>query len=203
MEKPAITDTPIHPLLERRWSSRAFADKPVPKAVLRSLLEAARWSASAFNEQPWRFMIATKEDEAAYAQILDCLTESNQRWAGNAPVLMLVFVYTTFSVDGSPLRTALYDAGLAVQNMVVQATAHDLSVRQMAGIQLDLIREVYHIPENVVPVTGIAIGYRGDPESLIERLRAREQEPRTRKALTEIVFSGDWGHPADEVLSNE
>ncbi|MDX1991245.1 MAG: nitroreductase family protein [bacterium] len=193
MQKPAVTDYPIHPLLEQRWSPRAFADTPIPHDTLMSLFEAARWSASTFNEQPWRFIVATKDQPEAYEKIFKCLNEGNQRWAGNAPVLMLTLAVTTFAVDGSPIRTALYDVGLAVQNLIVQATSHELVVRQMAGILIDRIREVYALPEHVVPVTGLAVGYRGDPDILIERLRTRELEPRTRKPLADLLIGTEWG----------
>lgn len=202
MEKPAETRTPIHPLLAARWSPRAYADTPVPQEILLSLLEAARWSASAFNEQPWRFIIATKAQPEAFAKALSCLSESNQRWAGSAPVLMFTFAALTHAVNGSPIRTALYDVGLAVQNMVVQASAHQLAVRQMAGIDLDKVRQVYAVPENFVPITGLALGYRGEPDMLDEKLREREMQPRTRKPLNELVFDGEWGISAVLVQPN-
>lgn len=197
MEKPAQTAVPIHPLLSHRWSPRAFAATPVPPEVLLSLLEAARWSASSFNEQPWRFIIATQQQPEAFASAVACLSDSNKRWAPHAPVLIFTFAVLHHAADGSPIRTAHYDLGLAVQNLVVQASAHGLVVRQMAGIHLDKIREIYHVPEGVAPMTALAVGYRGDPEQLVDPLREREAQPRTRRPLADLVFQGEWGQTAD------
>src|SRR5438093_6095624 len=89
MEKPAATLHPIHELLTRRWSPRAFADRAVEPEKLRSILEAGRWAPSSFNEQPWSYIVATKDDRAEFDRLLGCLVEFNQGWAQAAPVLMI------------------------------------------------------------------------------------------------------------------
>ena len=193
MEKLAETQYPIHDLLRRRWSPRAFSSRPVEPDKLRSLWEAARWSPSSYNEQPWSFIVATKEDEAEYARLLSCLVEGNIEWAQLAPVLMVSVARLSFEDDGKPNRHAFHDVGLAVANLIVQATALGLVVHQMAGILPDKIRKLYGIPEGYEAVAGIALGYPGDPQSLPEGLRKRELAPRERKPLTEFVFSGSWG----------
>ena len=193
MEKPAVTQYPIHELLRRRWSPRAFSSRPVEPHTLRSLLEAARWAPSSYNEQPWSFIVATKEDEAEYARLLSCLVEGNIQWAQHAPVLMVSVAKLHFDENGERNRHALHDVGQAVANLIVQATALGLVVHQMAGIFPDKIRELYGIPEGYEAVAGIALGYPGDPQSLPEGLRQRELAPRVRKPLTEFVFSGRWG----------
>jgi len=193
MEKPAETHYPIHDLLRRRWSPRAFSDRRVDSAVMRSLLEAARWAPSSYNEQPWSFIVATKDAPAEFARLLSCLVEGNIKWAQHAPVLMVSVARLTFEDDGKPNRHAFHDVGLAVANLIVQATALGLVVHQMAGIFPEKIRELYGIPEGYEAVAGIALGYPGDPQSLPEELRKRELPPRERKPLTEFVFSGGWG----------
>src|ERR1043166_8987154 len=89
MEKLADTTYPIEPLLKQRWSPRAFAARPVEIDKLLSLWEAARWSASCTNQQPWYFIVATKDDQTEYARLLSCLRENNQMWASQAPVLLV------------------------------------------------------------------------------------------------------------------
>jgi len=193
MEKPAVTQYPIHELLRRRWSPRAFSSRPVEPDTLRSLLEAARWAPSSYNEQPWSFIVATKEDEAEYARLLSCLVEGNIQWAQHAPVLMVSVAKLHFDENGERNRHALHDVGQAVANLIVQATALGLVVHQMAGILPEKVRALYGVPEQYEPVAGIALGYPGDPQSLPEGLRQRELAPRVRKPLTEFVFSGRWG----------
>ena len=193
MEKPAETQYPIHDLLRRRWSPRAFSDRRVDPAIMRSLLEAARWAPSSYNEQPWSFIVATKDDPVEFGRLLSCLVEGNIQWAQHAPVLMVSVARLSFEDDGKPNRHAFHDVGLAVANLIVQATALGLVVHQMAGIFPDKIRELYGIPEGYEAVAGIALGYPGDPQSLPEGLRKRELAPRERKPLTEFVFTGRWG----------
>jgi nitroreductase len=193
MEKPADTHYPIHELLKRRWSPRAFSDRPVEPDTLRSLLEAARWAPSSFNEQPWSFIVATKDDPVEFGRLLSCLVEGNIQWAQHAPVLMVTVARLSFEDDGKPNRHAFHDVGQAAANLTVQATALGLFVHQMAGILPDKVRALYGVPDQYEPVAGIALGYPGDPQSLPERLRQRELAPRERRPLPEFVFSGRWG----------
>lgn len=193
MEKPADTRFPIHELLGRRWSPRAFAERPVEAEKIQRLLEAARWASSCFNEQPWAFIVATVNRPAEYAQVLKCLVDGNQIWAKRAPLLMITAAKLHFDHNGQTNPHAFHDVGLAVGNLVVQATSMDLVVHQMAGILPESIREYFSLPTGYKPVTGLAIGYSGDLTTLPEEIREREQAPRSRKALQEFVFSETWG----------
>ncbi len=193
MEKPAETGHPIHELLARRWSPHAFAERAVEREKLLSLLEAARWAPSSYNEQPWAFLVATKDNAEEYERLLSCLVEGNQAWAKTAPVLMLSVAKLNFDRGGRPNPHAWHDVGLAAMSLVVQAMAHDLFVHQMAGIVPDKARELYRIPEGWAPVAGLALGYYGDAKSLPDRLRQRETAPRSRKPLESFVFTGGWG----------
>jgi nitroreductase len=201
VEKPAKTQYPIHELLRRRWSPRAFSNRMVEPDSLRSLLEATRWAPSSYNEQPWSFLVATKQDPAEHARLLSCLVEGNIQWAQHAPVLMVSVARLAFEENGKPNRHAFHDVGQAVANLIVQATALGLVVHQMAGIHPEKIRELYRLPEGYEPVAGIALGYPGDPETLPERLRQRELAPRERKPLPEFVFTGLWGRTSPLVSS--
>jgi nitroreductase len=193
MQKLAETTYPIEPLLKQRWSPRAFAARPVEIEKLLSLWEAARWSASCANQQPWYFLVATKENKTEYARLLSCLRENNQLWASQAPVLMVSVAKLAFDMNGQPNRYAFHDVGLAVANLIVQATALGLYVHQMAGFYPDKVRELYGVPDNFEPVAGIVLGYPGDPATLPEELQQRELAPRTRKPCESFVFQGAWG----------
>lgn len=197
MEKPADTQFPIHDLLSRRWSPRAFAERPVEPEKIQCLLEAARWASSCFNEQPWAFIVAKVDQSAEFKTLLSGLVEGNQVWAKWAPLLMITVAKLHFDHNGQPNRHAFHDVGLAVGNLVVQATAMDLVVHQMAGILPETISTSYSLPSGYEPVTGLAIGYPGDPETLPADIREREQAPRSRKTLQEFVYSSTWGKPAE------
>jgi nitroreductase len=195
MEKPADTQYPIHDLLRQRWSPRAFDDRPIEPEKLRSLFESARWAPSSNNRQPWRFLVATKEEKTEYDRLFNCLVEANQKSAYRAPVLMLTVAQLQFE-NGSPNRHALHDTGMAAENLVIQATALGLVAHQMAGFRIDQARADCKIPEGYEPVAMIAVGYPGDPALLSDRLRAREVQPRVRKPLTELVYSATWEQPS-------
>lgn len=187
-------DHPVHPLITQRWSPYAYSDKPVAKADLQSLFEAARWAPSSYNEQPWVFLVATKDQPEEYAKVLSCLVEPNQAWAQHAPVLVLTFIRTTFSRNGKPNTVAAHDLGLAAGNLCLEATARGIQVHQMAGILPDKARVVFQVPEGVQPYTAIAIGYAADPAMLPADLKTQETTPRPRKPLAEIVHTGEFGN---------
>ena len=195
MEKPAETDAPIHDLLARRWSPRAFDERLVEDDTLRTLFEAARWAPSSSNEQPWRFIVATKDRETEWNRLFNCLVEGNQKWAFRAPVLALSVAHMNFEDDEKPNRHAFHDTGLAAENLVLQATASGLLAHQMAGFDVEKARVDLRIPAGYEPVAMIAIGYPGNPDSLSERLRERELRPRSRRPIGEWTFLGQWGTP--------
>lgn len=200
MEKPAVTSAPINELIRRRWSPRAFADKPVPAEVLRSLFEAARWAPSSSNEQPWAYFVAAKEDAANFAKMVSVLVEFNAGWAQHAPVLALSVAHLKLR-DGSPNRVALHDVGSATAQLTLEANSRGLFVHQMAGFDAAKARHVLGIPEDWEPVAAIAIGYPGDPQKLPDKLRERELAPRSRKPLADFVMTGGWEHTAPFVAA--
>ncbi|HKV25908.1 MAG TPA: nitroreductase family protein [Candidatus Acidoferrum sp.] len=201
MHKPATNDFPIHELIRNRWSPRAFADKPVPHSVLASLFEAARWAPSSNNEQPWAYLVATKDDHENFEKTLSVLVEFNAGWARHAPVLALAVSSLKFQANGNPNKNAFYDTGAASALLSVEATARGLVVHQMAGFDSAKAKSVFGIPPDWEPIAAIAIGYPGDHETLSEKLRTREVAPRTRKPLSEFVMSGHWGHTSSIVAS--
>lgn len=193
MEKPAATQVPIHALLARRWSPRAFAEQSVESDKLASLFEAVRWAPSSSNEQPWRFVVATKDDQAAYDRLLACLLEGNRKWAFRAPVLLVSVARMQFEDDGKPNRHAFHDAGMALENLLLQATALGLVAHPMAGFNIEQARADLKIPAGFEPVAMVAVGYPGESTLLPDYLQQREAKPRERKPLTELVYAGQWG----------
>jgi nitroreductase len=196
MEKIAETQAPIHELIRRRWSPRAFSELPVEPDKLLSLFEAARWAASASNEQPWAFLVASQQDPKNFEAMSGVLVEFNRTWATKAPVLILTLAHTQFEKDGKPNRHAFYDLGQAAANLALQATALGLTTHPMAGFNVEAARERFAVPAGWEPVSVIALGYPGNLDSLTEKLRQRETAQRQRKPLETFIFSGAWGHPA-------
>jgi nitroreductase len=196
MHKPAPSDFPVHDLIRDRWSPRAFADKPVPPDVLRSIFEAARWAPSSNNEQPWAYIVATKDNKENFDKMLSVLVEFNAQWARSAPVLALAIAKLTFAKNNAPNRNAQYDTGAASALLSVEATAQGLAVHQMAGFDPEKARQVFAIPAGWEPIAALAIGYAGDPASLPPPLKDRELAPRTRKPIAEFVMAGHWEHTA-------
>ncbi len=196
IEKLAETQAPVHELIGRRWSPRAFSERPVETDKLLSLFEAARWAPSSSNEQPWAFVVATQADTKNYQAMIGVLVDFNRGWANKAPVLILALAHTQFAKDGKPNRWGFYDLGQAAANLSLQAMALGLATHQMAGFNAESARKQFAIPEGWEPMSVIALGYPGDPNSLAEMLRERETAPRVRKPLESFVFSETWGNPA-------
>jgi nitroreductase len=188
--KAALTRQPVHELIRKRWSPRAFSDREVTTEQLVSLLEAARWATSSYNEQPWRFIVARKSDPETYGKLLGSLMELNQLWARSASVLILSLAKKNFTHNGTPNLYALHDAGMAFSNLALQATAMGLSVHFMGGFNRAVARAAFQIPDDYELGAVAAIGYAGDPETLPEQFRQAELASRTRKPLEELIYAG-------------
>ncbi|WP_410500478.1 nitroreductase family protein [Chroococcidiopsis sp. SAG 2025] len=201
MDKAAQTRYPIHDLLRQRWSPLAFSARLVEPEKLHSVLEAASWAASSFNEQPWSFIVATSENKVEFERLLSCLAEGNQEWARNAPILMLSVAKLNFEYNGVENRHAFHDVGAASTTLAIQAAALGLLIHQMAGFDVPKAKEIYRIPEGYEPVAAIALGYFGDPQTLSEKLQQRENASRKRKPLEEFVFSGSWNQTSPLVTN--
>jgi nitroreductase len=193
VEKPAPAEHEILDLLRRRWSPHAFDARPVEADKLHRVLEAARWAMSSYNEQPWNYIIGTKDHPEDWQRLFDCLEEGNRAWAHTAPVLMLSVASLKFARNGTPNREAQHDVGAASAMMTIQATAEGLFVHQMAGFKMAQARQTFQIPDDHEPMAAIAMGYPGDINVLPENLKQRTLGPRVRKPLSQIVFRGKWG----------
>ena len=192
MNREANTNYDINPLLKKRWSPRAFSEKPIENKKLQSMFEAARWSPSASNEQPWAFIIGKKGDET-YDKIMSTLVEFNQIWSQFAPVLIVSCAKKDVIKGEGENLFRMYDLGQAVAHLTFQAASEGLYVHQMAGFDAEKINELFHIPANFEAVTVLAIGYIGDPRILHPKLEKLEYADRERKPLEEFIFSEKFG----------
>jgi nitroreductase len=195
-DEQQICECPIHPLIAGRRSSHAFSPISIEPETLASLMEAARWAPSSMNEQPWSFIVATKEHKSAFHRLLGCLVEFNIQWAQHAPMLLLSVAKLTFESTGELNRHAFHDVGQAIANLTFQATASGLVVHQIAGFDIEKARREFSIPEDYEPVAAAAIGYPGNSAELPEKLRKKDASPRKRKPLPNFVFEGGWGRSA-------
>jgi nitroreductase len=193
--KTAKTRYSVIDPVKERWSPRSFSETPVETEKLQSLFEAARWSSSAMNEQPWRFIIGLKGDPT-WDKLFDCLVEWNQKWAVHAPVLLMAVGKNSYTESGKKNEYAVYDTGQAMAQLSIQAVSLGVYVHQMAGFSVEKAISIFSIPEGNTPLTLVAIGYPGDPEILQEPYKSRETEARERNDFSEFVFSGSFNNPS-------
>ncbi len=190
MPKEKNTDNifPIHTLIAKRWSSRSFDEtKIISHEEMKSLLEAARWSPSAYNDQPWRFLIANRND-LNFNLINETLVEFNQLWASKASAFMVV-AGNTKRDDGSPNYSYAFDCGQAVAFLSLEATNRDIILHQMGGFDKTKLKQNLNINEDIDVLVIIALGYYHEDNQLIEPIKSLELNPRIRKSHDEILFS--------------
>jgi nitroreductase len=183
---------PIDPVFLDRWSPRAFDGTKMPEADLLTMLDAARWAASSFNYQPWRFLYALR-DTPDFDRFLGLLMPFNVGWAKEASALLMV-VSDSVMVMGeksNPSHSHSFDAGAAWAQLALQATRMGYHTHGMAGVDFDRARNELGVPDRFRLEAAIAVGHRGDMAKLPEPLRAREF-PSDRKQLDEIAFSGNF-----------
>jgi len=194
-ERPAPIQRRISELTSRRWSTRAFEEgRPVEREKILTLLEAARWAPSSFNDQPRYFLVFDATDSAGLEKARGCIVPGNA-WATKAPVLMLSVARETFEHNGKPNRHGQHDTGLATENLLLEAVEAGLAAHPMAGYDSERARQEFGIPAGFTPMAMIAIGYpyRGRLDALDEKIRKGETAPRVRKPVGEIAFAGRWG----------
>ena len=189
MSKTAITSAPIAPVLADRWSPRAYDSSYIPtQHELLSVLEAARWAPSANNAQPWRFHVL-HAGTPLHAAFVETLSGFNQAWVPNAPITIVISARTV-NADGTPARMAFFDAGLAAQNLMTQATELGLSTHPLSGYDHAAAKTALSLPEGYESVVAITLGKLGNPDTLSEGACEREVAPRTRLDLDELVLNG-------------
>jgi nitroreductase len=187
--KPRMkSDSEIHELLESRWSPRAFSDEKLEEADVMRIIEAARWSPSAANEQPWRFIYALREDAEKFGKIVECLDAGNKVWAKDASLLIVTVVKTNFDYKNRLNKWAYHDLGLAVGSMMVQITSMGLYAHNMGGVNTAMIKDKFGVKEGYEPLTAIAVGHLGDRAKLSDELRQREESLRDRILARDLII---------------
>jgi len=194
-DRIAQTSRPIHDLLARRWSTRAFdAARPVSREQLLSLLEAGRWAPSCNGDEPWRYLLwDRKRDAEGFQKAFDCLSDNNKKWVKNVPLLMLSCAGSNFAATGKPNRWTQHDTGAASVSMALQAQALGLAYHQMGGFDAEKARAAFGIPADYTPMAMIAVGYQASADVLDDETKAKELKARGRKPLAERFFEGGWG----------
>ncbi|MDB4974110.1 MAG: nitroreductase family protein [Myxococcaceae bacterium] len=182
-----VPEAKVASMFIERWSRRAFAARPVDPPTVRSLLEAARWSPSAGNSQPWLFVYA--DDAETLANARPVLTDGNRRWADHAPLLLFLFA-KNHNAKGAPLTAGQFDSGAAWMSLALQAHALGLNAHAMGGFHHDKVYDVFGVPSaEYTAMAAIAIGYPGDESTLPDDLREREK-PSARKTIEEFAYRG-------------
>jgi nitroreductase len=161
--------------------------KPVPKALLIQLAQTAHYSPSSYNEQPWSFIFCDKkETPEAYSKLLGTLAVNNQKWAQNAPVLILVSANEVLRKNNKPNRWAQYDTGAAAMSLVYKAASLGLMPHEMGGFDDKKVRQLFSLPASYTPMAVIAIGY--------EQPNANGIQEKKRNPLSSQFFWGDWAN---------
>jgi nitroreductase len=181
-------DHPVDKLFLDRWSPRAMSGEPLTEEELMTLLEAARWAPSSYNNQPWRILYARRDTEH-WPLFLDLLVEGNRAWVKDAAVLLLFVAKETFDFNGQTYPTYSFDTGAAWENLALQATLNGLVTHGMQGFDYERARTELKIPEGFRVEAMAAVGRAGDPATLPEAARERE-EPSGRKPLAETTCEG-------------
>lgn len=198
INKEADTHYPVNELIRKRWSPRAFKTEPVADELLMQLFEAASWSFSAGNSQPWYYIYAHHADTEAFTKLLNCLAGGNQVWAKNASVL-IVAVAQVKTPEGKPVKWAYHDLGAANMCLMLEATANGLAGHPMAGFDFDKTVADFNLPDAYEPHVFIALGHQDAPNTLIEPFKTREITPRTRKKTSEFVFRNEWNYATSTI----
>lgn len=183
-------------IIQERWSPYAFAQQPVEEFRLKAMLEAAGHAPSCFNEQPWMFIFSTCDDNQVFSDYVEFLSESNRVWAKNAYAIIITLARTRFTQSGKPNRHALYDTGMAVANLTLQALAFDIYIHQMGGFSVEKVRKYFNLSEDIDPVSVMAAGFRGDGENLPPDILKRDETRRPRKQVNDYSFRNRIYNPA-------
>lgn len=186
----------VIPQIQYRWSPRAFKDTMPEDIVLQSLFEAARRSPSAFNGQPWIFIVGKKGSET-WNHIFESLIDFNKKWAAKAPVLMAVLARKISENGKHPNHTAEYDTGQAVMALSIQAMDHGLFCHQMTGFDKTVIKDNLQVKDHNHIIAIIAMGYPGDVEQLSPEMQEMEIEVKSRKDFDTFVFTNSDGEPSE------
>lgn len=200
VESARQPDAPVDAAILERWSPRAFSDRAVEPEKLDAVFEAARWAASSYNEQPWRFLLARSPQDLK--KFNDFLLPANQTWAKDAPILILVLAKKTFSHNGKPNRTHQFCTGASAAYLTLACTQQGLIAHGMGGFDPDMARASLGIPTDFELMAVFAIGYHGDKSQLPEDVQEREF-PSGRRPARDSIMEGRFAEPEEEQAEAE
>jgi nitroreductase len=190
MENDSVLD-----IIKKRWSPYSFSSKPVEEYKLKAILGAAGYAPSSINEQPWIFILTTRDTPGKFDDFAGFLEESNQIWARNAYALIISLTRTKHVYKDRPNKYAFHDTGMAVSNMLIQAISMDVYIHQMGGYSTGKVKKYFNLGDGVEPVAVMAVGYLGDGKELNEELRKRDSKRRPRKSISEYAFRNGLADP--------
>ena len=176
----------IMPEIKQRWSTRAISPEKFNLEDLSAALEAARYAPSCYNAQPWKFLVGYTEEDLKTMRCF--LNEKNQRWANAAPALILVLAFNKFAFNDQPNHWNQFDTGTAWGYLSLELQHRGLVSHAMAGFDPEKARKELNIPLEYDLIAMIAVGKKGNQETLPREFQALE-EPGTRIPLDQIVLS--------------
>jgi len=187
------------PEIERRRAKRAYSEKPIPEEMIERIMTAATYAPSCFNNQSWRFMVVS--DAPGLTLIHAALKDSNY-WVKKSPLIVVVATKPDLDCQLSDRRDyALFDCGLAAENLMLQAFKEGLYAHAMAGFDPLTVKKSFNIPEEFIVITLVAVGFPGDDSHLNARHLEMENSPRSRKPQDEVICYNRWAFPSDEKKS--
>ncbi len=176
--------------IEKRRARRALSENPVPRDVIARIMTAATYAPSCFNNQPWRFLVV---DDAAQLEIIKDNLSGGNYWARKAPLIIVVLTKADLDCRLSDNRDyAFFSTGLAVQNLMLQATAEGLIAHPIAGYKPLPIKEAFGIPQEMLLITLVVVGLPGDESHLNEKHKELEHSLRDRKPEDRVIMYNGW-----------
>ena len=175
-------------IIQERWSPYALSAVPIEEFKLKAMFEAARFAPSGNNEQPWIFVYTTRENIPVFNSFIEFMNDSNRIWAKEAYALIIVMCRTRYRKTNNLNRRAVYDTGMAVMNLLLQALAFDIYVHQAGGYSDEKVKEYFKLDDSIEPLTIMAAGYLGNGESLPPEILRQDEERRPRRQVNEYTF---------------
>lgn len=177
--------------IEQRRAKRALSEKKIPEDIVSRLMTAATYAPSCFNNQSWRFVVVTNDEALKKAH--DALPRANY-WVKKAPVIVVLATKPDLDCQLSDRRDyAFFDCGLATENLMLQAFKDGLYAHAIAGYDPLKLKEGFHIPDEYIVITLVAVGYPGDDSFLNEKHKELEHSPRNREPESEVICYNAWG----------
>jgi nitroreductase len=151
--------------VKKRYSCRAYQDRPVETEKLDKILDAARLAPSAKNLQDWRFVIVT--DKQTRAQL--CTAANNQAFVAQAPVV-IVCCGTQSYLMGCGQPVGPIDVAIAMEHIALAAASLGLATCWVGSFCPDEIRKILQIPTHIHIIELLALGWPADKQPEIKRL---------------------------------